>query len=597
MQIRATSTTCSNVGITTFPGGGAALVWREAISSPTQMVYVQAISDAGDIQWPADGVRVLSSTRYHTQPKITNCGNGSLMVASGADLGYVISMEVTRLNLVTGESLWPNYLVHGTSNGYVDDFELAPALDGGAYLAMVQDTNGPGGNDAELTLARVAPHAEWRGSYTEIGEFDDVIIGEIKPGILAMAWSDADNEVISCKGITFEDQNNVEELWIVEEFGQAAIQLPIGGQVNLSHGLTVAWTDGGDLAATFIDFNGIHEHNFPHVATLTDIPEDQGGWLAMNWEGSTFDQSEESIITQYSLWLRPTDFDMAKAFVPADGDVAKAASGSGADLAQVEKLMSEGWSYLSTVPALGQASYNALVPTTADQFEGGDPYTEYMVIAHEMNNANYYRSEPGVGLSMDNVAPGAPAGLAGEYDGDSVNLQWNAVADFADDLAGYVVYGSSTQGFVPSSANLLGEVVSTDYVDASVTGTMYYVVTAKDAHGNESDSSSEVEVESTTSSAGLLPDVFQMSGVYPNPFNPNTAFEFQIPAASFVEVDVMDLRGNRVRKLMSEDLSGGSYELRWDGRDESGRMVNSGVYFARVRTSFGMQTAKMTLAK
>jgi len=335
VEIRTSPTTCSNIGITTRPGGGAVLVWREAIETSNQLVYVQAISDEGLIQWPLGGVRVLSSARYHTQPKIANCGNGSLMVASGADLGYETSMEVTRLDLVTGESLWPSHLVHNTNVGYVLDFELAPASDGGAYLAMLQDTNGPGGNNAELTIARVAPHAEWRGAYTEFGEFDDIIIGEIKPDFLAMVWSDPDNEFISSQGITFEDPNNAQQSWIVEEFGMPAIQLPIGGQVSFNKGFMIAWTDGGDLAATFIDFNGVEKHNFPNISTLTDIPEDQGGWLAMNWESSTLDQSSDFSISQYSLWLRPGDLDPAKAAAPSEDKVAKAAAASGADQDQV----------------------------------------------------------------------------------------------------------------------------------------------------------------------------------------------------------------------------------------------------------------------
>lgn len=597
LEIRTSPTTCSNIGITTLPGGGAALVWREAIETSNQLVYVQAISQAGEIQWAQDGVRVLSYSRYHTQPKIADCGNGSLIVASGADLGYDISMEVTRLNLVTGESLWPSYQSHNTNVGYVIDFELAPARDGGAYLAMIQDTDGPGGNNTEMTMARVAPHAEWRGNYTEFGEFDDIIIGEIKPDFLAMAWSDPNNESISCQGVTFENPNNVEQTWVIEEFGMPAIQVPIAGQVGFKKGFMVGWTDAGDIAATFIDFNGIEEHYFPHVATLTDIPDDQGGWLGMNWESSSLEQSSGSSIAQYSLWLRPGGLDPAKAAAPSEDKIAKAAANSGADQEQAAALLSAGWSFLSVVPALGQASYNALVPSTADQSETGDPFTLYMVIAHTPGNTDLYYSEPAAGLSLDNLAPGAPSGLAGEFAGAGVNLQWNAVADYADDLAGYRVYGSPVQGVEPSPETLLGEVHSPDFVDESASGTTYYVVTAKDAHGNESQPSSEAEVASNTSSVGMIPDVFHLSEVYPNPFNPNTAFKFQLPTGSYVDVDIMDVRGSRVKNLLSGILSGGSHEMNWNGRDEAGRVVTSGVYFGRVRTIFGVQTVKMTLVK
>ena len=376
-----------------------------------------------------------------------------------------------------------------------------------------------------------------------------------------------------------------------------AIQLPIAGQVGFNKGFMMGWTDAGDVAATFIDFNGIEEHYFPHVSTLADIPDDQGGWLTMTWESSSLELLSGSSIGQYSLWLRPGGFDPAKAAAPPQDKIAEAAAGSGADQQQVAALLSAGWSFLTVVPALGQASYNALVPSTADHSETGDPFTEYLVIAHSPDNTAYYRSEPAAGLSVDNLAPGTPSGLAGENDGGGVNLHWDIVADSAGDLAGYIVYGSAVPGFEPSPESYLGEVTSSQFLDDPASGTTYYIVTAKDVHGNESQPSSEIQVGSNTSSVGMTPDAFYLSGVYPNPFNPNTTFKFQLPASSHVEVDIMDVRGNRIKKLLAGTLSEGSHEMNWNGRDDAGRMVTSGVYFGRVRTVFGVQTVKMTLAK
>jgi hypothetical protein len=72
--------------------------------------------------------------------------------------------------------------------------------------------------------------------------------------------------------------------------------------------------------------------------------------------------------------------------------------------------------------------------------------------------------------------------------------------------------------------------------------------------------------------------------VDPNPFNPATTIRMQLEAASSLDVVVFDLRGRRVRALHSGIHPAGPVELRWNGRDETGREVSSGVYMVRVMT-------------
>lgn len=81
----------------------------------------------------------------------------------------------------------------------------------------------------------------------------------------------------------------------------------------------------------------------------------------------------------------------------------------------------------------------------------------------------------------------------------------------------------------------------------------------------------------------------------PNPFNPSTTISFEVFPAGAVEVDVFAVDGAKVRNLVRESLTEGSHEVRWDGRDDRGRRVASGVYIARVQAHGINRTLKMVL--
>jgi hypothetical protein len=89
---------------------------------------------------------------------------------------------------------------------------------------------------------------------------------------------------------------------------------------------------------------------------------------------------------------------------------------------------------------------------------------------------------------------------------------------------------------------------------------------------------------------GLEPNV-------PNPFNPATTIRYQIGAAGAVTLRVYDVTGRLVRTLVDGQRVPGAYEARWDGRDERGRGVASGVYFYRLHAGDFTRTRRMVLLK
>ncbi|GAB4344023.1 MAG: hypothetical protein Kow0037_32450 [Calditrichia bacterium] len=84
---------------------------------------------------------------------------------------------------------------------------------------------------------------------------------------------------------------------------------------------------------------------------------------------------------------------------------------------------------------------------------------------------------------------------------------------------------------------------------------------------------------------------------YPNPFNPSTAIEYWLPAAEPVELVIYNVLGEKVRQLVSGQRESGLHRMVWDGRDETGQRVASGVYLYQLKTPSLTRTKKMMLVR
>ncbi|MCK6558373.1 S8 family serine peptidase [candidate division KSB1 bacterium] len=95
--------------------------------------------------------------------------------------------------------------------------------------------------------------------------------------------------------------------------------------------------------------------------------------------------------------------------------------------------------------------------------------------------------------------------------------------------------------------------------------------------------------------AGRPPAAFALLPNYPNPFNPATTIAFQLPAASAVELAVYDISGRRVQHLLAGKLPAGLHRVRWNGRDEGGNAVSTGVYFCKIIAGNWVASQKLLL--
>ncbi len=84
---------------------------------------------------------------------------------------------------------------------------------------------------------------------------------------------------------------------------------------------------------------------------------------------------------------------------------------------------------------------------------------------------------------------------------------------------------------------------------------------------------------------------------YPNPFNPETEIRFQLLKASHVVVKVFNLLGEEIRTLVEAESQAGYHQVRWDGKDQNGNSVTSGVYLYQLQASNFSQVKKMILQR
>jgi len=95
----------------------------------------------------------------------------------------------------------------------------------------------------------------------------------------------------------------------------------------------------------------------------------------------------------------------------------------------------------------------------------------------------------------------------------------------------------------------------------------------------------------------LIPSTFTLDQNYPNPFNPNTTIRYGLPTASFVELEIINILGRRVKTLVSKTQEAGYHSVIWNGTNNANTEVASGVYFYRMRANGFVAAKKMMIIK
>ena len=112
-----------------------------------------------------------------------------------------------------------------------------------------------------------------------------------------------------------------------------------------------------------------------------------------------------------------------------------------------------------------------------------------------------------------------------------------------------------------------------------------------------STSETGVRISDQTADFRLRPTAFALSQNFPNPFNPSTQINYRLPEVSYIRLAVYNLLGQEIRMLVEDTIEAGYHSISWNGRDNSGRSVGSGIYIIRLQAEGSVQVRKTVLMR
>lgn len=643
--------------------GGFFAAWQEDRGNGFR-VYAQHISLSGYPAWPATGVRVTTAEALQSFPTIAADGLFGAWVAwndgRSADLDIYAQHVTSGGSLVYGGSAYAlctaaglqfdvhvvadgtagacfqwtdqrtlpalyaqridgNHNTRWATNGILvmdqlsgNDARVAADGQGGLY---VLGTRSPGGSNLVLSLGRItAAGTSWFGSagapIVATNQFNYAPrLAVDLDGSIVVAWQD--------------DRSVYEDIYVqkVDAYGTPQWQADgvrlCGASGNQNEpalaldgqgGAVVAWSDYrgvgfGMPAAQHVDGYGNWGLPAPAIASVRDVPGDQGGRVNLAFAASRLDPWPASAIASYTLWRAiPAG---AKQAVPAEARIVtpdqvpaalKDAAGSVLRAANPGEKTAY-WELVGTVGAYHLATYAATVATLFDSTATVTAVHTFQVMAHGVDPGQYWISAPASGVSVDNLAPAAPAGLRGAFDAAAaaVALAWHPSPE--TDLGHYELHRGADAAFVPGPDSFVAASTDTLYVDpAWLAGGSWYKLVAVDIHGNAGPAA--VLALSIISAAGDAPRaVTGLNPVAPNPFNPATVVSWSLARPGAVEVRICDVAGRLVRTVRVDQAAAGPGAFTWDGTDDGGRPVASGVYQVLMRADGATFVQKATLLK
>jgi len=191
----------------------------------------------------------------------------------------------------------------------------------------------------------------------------------------------------------------------------------------------------------------------------------------------------------------------------------------------------------------------------------------------------------------------APSELEGVLTGNEASLNWQH--DSARAFQYYNIY-RSVGSINNTPYALLDTTIQCSYIDTILfphSSLLGYYITAVYAQENESHSSNTVYMEYLVPNTDEEIAIPEILGNYPNPFNPSTTIYFSLENDSYIELSVYNLKGQLVNNLVSGDFAQGRHDIIWNGEDEQGNMLSSGIYLYKLNTGDNIFTRRMLLLK
>ena len=300
-----------------------------------------------------------------------------------------------------------------------------------------------------------------------------------------------------------------------------------------------------------------------NIESLTDRPDDQGGFAEMKIDGRLVDSGDSAtdLYTRYWLvWVK-----------------------NGTE-----------WQNIYRSEYSGGDGTTATIPVFDTKPSGVDPDEsntfEFMVTVHGSGGALLAVSDVASGYAEDNIAPAKVASGAYSISNGIISLTWTPVED--TDVDGYHVF-LLEGGNYDMSKSLAFSTSGSAEIPSPGKGNYDYVIVAKDKNNNYAEASNPISVKVITASEDTEgPQNFTLSQNYPNPFNPSTVISYQLPVSSEVSLRVFDMLGREVAVLVNGRMSAGTHKVTFNASN-----LSSGIYMYRIDAGSYTQIKQMMLIK
>lgn len=530
---------------------GAFIAWVDPRSGSYD-VYVMRMDAYGAAApgWAADGVALTSDAYYQYYPALASDGAGGAVVAWGDSRLSASDIYAQRISSA-GVPLWTAGGVPLTSATGEQYSPVVVADGAGGAVVGWQDTRG---GHPPLVFAQRVTGA-----------------GAIAPGF------GADGNAIATGH------------WVQE----------LSACTDGSGGAILTWQDAvaGQGFTQRIDRWGYLGAE-PRIASVKDVPNDQGGRVKVSWDRSPIDAYPENAIASYLVYRSVPTLEALGALGRGEAVIGDAGGAEAAGVFASRRTLLASrfagatlyWEHLGTVAAGQLAGYSYLAATAQDSVPGSNPRTLFMVRAQNSTGDRFWLSDPDSGYSTDDLAPAAPAPFTGAYSAGATHLHWgaNAEADFAH----YRLYRGATPDFVPGPESRIASPPDTGYADQGAAGS-YYKLTAVDAHGNESAASLLTPMGTVDAPASPVTWTLGLARAFPNPSAGVTTCRFTLPSEGPVRVTVHDAAGRLVQVLLDARMPAGEHAVRWEAGRGAGGRVPSGLYFAKLEFGGRVLTTKV----
>lgn len=584
----------TDVRVASDGAGGAIACWTDFRNLLSDDIYAQRVNPAGVPQWPAGGIGVcVQNNSSQFGARLVSDGLGGALVAWVDTRSANYDIYAQRLS-AAGSRLW------GTSgNGGVVVCQAAsiqhlPTLCSDGYGGAIIAWEDWRGSDGDVYVQRMS------GGGIPMWASNGVVVcspsgTQRKPAIISdaaggavIAWQDDRYGPTHVFAQRLNSAGNA--VWFSDG---AALSLAAVGQTELAlasdgaGGAIAAWEDyrstvQADIYAQRIERFGMLGNPEPVIVQVRDVRNDQGGRVEVQWTASYLDVATSNPIESYWVWRQvPTlaaesRLQLGAALYEANGEAGDPPPGALRTAAAGGQIYY--WEYLGSQPARGYPGYSYTAATLSDSVPGSNPYTRFMVEAQHAWSGFFWSSAPDSGYSVDNLPPNPPAPVAGTYSGGTASLHWGANSE--SDLANYRLYRGTSASFTPSPSNLVAAPTGTAYNDPA--GTLYwYKLSAVDLHGNESGFTTLLP-GGTADADDVRVARLALGPPSPNPARAATRLHFTLTREGAVSLSVYDTAGRRIRVLVEGVLGAGEHALTWNLRDDAGREVGAGLYFARL---------------